>query len=208
MENQINIYTNEIMDKLVSESEFALNSLCLMFPISYAMNLVELNWNDIYFAYINGYINNSDVIYFAIDEKEKGCSNETIIDLAYLNANSITKDELIYDYFFKLIKPKEDVATKDKLLYILLHFLYDKRKWFEDPFQAIEVIYADFSYPSNIQSLVRFMPIAEGNNTYSSETDRLNKNWEIYLQNQARFYRDETREQSGDQSGDGSMIES
>ncbi len=177
------------MDRLVSKSEFEANSLCLMFPLSYAMNLVELNWNDIYFAYINGFINSFDVIYFANDAIEKGSTNEIVFDLAYLNANSITKEALIYDYFLKLIKPNRDDETKDKLLYVILHFLYDKRNLFEDPFQAIEVVYADFSYPKKIQSFVRFMPFAKKSNSNLSEDERLNKNWKMYLQEQAIRYR-------------------
>lgn len=198
MENQIDFYTNELMDKLVSESEFKANSLCLMVPLSYAMNLVELNWTDIYFAYINGYINKTDVIYFAVNAIEKGCSNQIVFSLADLNAKLVSKDELLYDYFSELIHQEVCEETREKLLYIILHFLYDKRNQFEDPFQAVEVVYADFSYPILMEGFVRFM-IPFGNVTSSlGESDMLMSNWKKYLDEQAIRY---NTEQSGDSKG-------
>lgn len=47
-------------------------------------------------------------------------------------------------------------------LYLALAWLYVKRDEFDNPFEVIEMLYADFGHPHEIDGLIRFMPWPDG----------------------------------------------
>lgn len=189
MENRIKYFTNDLIDKLVSESEFPMNSLSIQIPFSYALELVNINWNDILFAIHNGYFNNASAIEYAVILLGKDEENEKILDLACINHPKITKEELLQEYVIGLadtVPEKEKEETKDKIMYILLKLLFDNKNTFEDPLSAIEVIYEDFNFPKSVENFVRYMQI-EKENSISIVKEYYN-NWEKYLRSQkSRF---------------------
>ena len=48
-----------------------------------------------------------------------------------------------------------------KWLYLLLFWIYENRDVYEDPFQVVEQVYAEFSYPRSMEPFVRYMPSNE-----------------------------------------------
>ena len=184
MEYQISRYTNDLMDKLVCEGRYQMNSLSLMIPINYMLRLTDLNWNDIFLAFVNGYISIIDVIDFSVDMIEKSQTNEIIVDLACLHPDEISSEFLINNYLNKMIDKSKSAESKDKLLYIVLSFIFEKRELFDDPLRAVEVIYADFDYPPIIKNFVRFM-VDNDNLLYDliDESEYLFDNWKRYLIN-------------------------
>ena len=54
------------------------------------------------------------------------------------------------------------VKIQAKWQCLILRWLYDKRDQFPDPLGIVEIIFADFGYPSSMESFVRFMPAADG----------------------------------------------
>lgn len=189
MEGQIKYFTNHLVNQLVLDSEIQMNSLGIRIPLSYALNLIELNWNDVLFAIQNEYFSKEIVIDYAINLVRNGRDDQEVIDIACLDADEITKEELLQDYIFKLaneVSEEDKEQTQEKLLYVLLCLLYEERSIFEDPLTAIEVVYDDFGCPPIMQGFVRYMQI-ENENT-SATTERYYANWNKYLDNQRQKF--------------------
>ena len=70
-------------------------------------------------------------------------------------------------------------------LYLALAWLSENRDQFEDPYEAIESLYADFGYPDEIAGLVRFMPARAGE---ASGLGAIDRRWAAYLEERARTY--------------------
>lgn len=191
MEYLINYYTNDLLDKLVCEGRYSMNSLSLMIPLSYAVKLIDLNWNDIYFAFINGYINNSEVVDFAVmslnsDDLQK---DDEFLNLVCSSSNGVDSEGIIIYLNNKIDKSTTD-NSKEKFMYVVLSFLYDKRDYFEDVFRAIEVIYADFEYPKIMIPFVRYMSNNEKKffDFPVDESELLYLNWQKYIEEQKIYY--------------------
>ena len=190
MENQIKKYTNEVMNTLISTSKYRSNSLNLKIPLTYILSLVPLTWDDVYFAFRNGYINIDDVIDFAIYEVEKDNENDIVLELAGQSSRYLTEENLISNYFNNLIKIDEtNIMNSEKILYIVLQFLYENITQFEDPWQAIEVIYDDFNYNEDISNLVRYRIQETIFEKFENEEEFLFYNWELYLTQQKQKYK-------------------
>ncbi len=192
MENRIKYFTNDLINKLISESEFPTNSLSIQIPFSYALELVNINWSDILFAIQNGYFDNASAIEYAIILLGKDEENEKILDLACINPPEITKEKLLHEYVIELadtVPEKEKGETKDKIMYVLLNLLFDNKNTFEDPLIAIEIIYDDFNFPKSIENFVRYMPSEKSVfTTREQNLERMYNNWSKYLGNQkSRF---------------------
>lgn len=43
-------------------------------------------------------------------------------------------------------------------MYILLHWVFEHKEYYEDPLREVEFIYADFDFPKSIVNFVRYMP--------------------------------------------------
>ncbi|MGN0463441.1 MAG: DUF2247 family protein [Acutalibacteraceae bacterium] len=182
MEYQINFFTNDLIDKLVSESKCDFNSLSLVIPISYAIEHAKLNWNDIFFAFCNWYINNESVIEFAKYVVDDYINDEIVLDLVCLSPNEVNRESLLNDFLLHLIDKNKMNEAKSKFLYIVLSFIFDRKVFFEDPARAVEVVYADFNYPEEIKDFVRFMPVSKDvMGLEFDETERIFNNWKKYL---------------------------
>ncbi|EPH9348967.1 TPA: DUF2247 family protein, partial [Neisseria gonorrhoeae] len=94
---------------------------------------------------------------------------------------------------FELKPVLEDLASETRgyspknWLYILLNDVFHRKEEFEDPLGEVEKIYADFDYPEEIESFVRYMPPKDGyipsNHSYEENIARLYSHWEHYLNN-------------------------
>ena len=182
MEYQIEFFTNDLIDKLVSESRCDLNSLSLAIPISYAIEHANLNWNDIFFAFYNRYISNEAVIEFAKYVVDDYINDDIVLDLVCLSPNEVNRESLLNDFLLRLIDKNKMNEAKSKLLYIVLSFIFDRKSCFEDPARAVEVVYADFNYPEEMKDFVRFMPASKDAMSLKlDETERIFNNWKRYL---------------------------
>lgn len=77
-------------------------------------------------------------------------------------------------------------------LYLALDWLYEHRADFVEPLEVIEMLYADFDYPAEIEGLVRFMPPPSGE---PAGTSAIAQRWRNYLSRMAEAY--STRRSSG-----------
>ena len=98
MESQINKITNEELDLIALKNGRQKNSLSIQIPFSYALELVDINWNDILFSISNGYFNNESAIEYAILLLANDENDRKILDLACLNPSEITHETLIKEF--------------------------------------------------------------------------------------------------------------
>ncbi|MNL84591.1 hypothetical protein D3C87_2126040 [compost metagenome] len=68
-------------------------------------------------------------------------------------------------------------------MFLLLNWVFEHREQFTDPLGMIETIYADFDYPEEITSFVRYMPTQHPlSNLMDLNIERLYHNWKMYLE--------------------------
>lgn len=149
-------------------------------------DLIGLSWNDIKFGYDNQYIGWYDVVNFAKTNLNNFPENDFVEELACLTKDDAFK---VGDILEKLsVNPNYENYDKGKWLFIILKKLYESKDSFDDPLEEIEKIYADFDYPEEIESFVRYMPIhdnKEDTSFSSSKEDniqRIYSNWVKYLE--------------------------
>ncbi|NYG58744.1 hypothetical protein BJ980_001667 [Nocardioides daedukensis] len=70
-------------------------------------------------------------------------------------------------------------------LYLALDWVYEHRADFVEPLEVIEMLYADFDYPAEIEGLVRFMPPPPGEPASGSGIEQ---RWRSYLSRMAEAY--------------------
>ena len=194
MEFQIKKLTNDQIDKLVLDSKLSMNSLSISIPYSYVIELVDLNWNDILFAIENGFLLQDSAIEHAIIEIEKNEKySQAVFDLACLSPTQTIDKESIFLNIKKLANLiSEDLKrqSKDKIMYVLLNWVFEHRDHYSDPFRVVEIIYDDFSFPAAISSFVRYLPSDQTDlDSVDSNKEKLYKNWKKYLDKQAVFWK-------------------
>jgi len=83
-------------------------------------------------------------------------------------------------------------SVKEKWLYLLLAWIYEQRAATDDPLGEVERIYADFDYPSELESFVRYMPVTDKYNPKAhSATEnhaRLMSKWKAFLEDRRRRF--------------------
>lgn len=184
MEKQINKITNKMIDSIALNNGNLQNSICIEIPLSYALELVNINWNDILFGISNGYFSNAAAIEYAIILLGEHNNEVKVLDLACLNLSEITKEALLLEYINELangVSEKEKEETKDKIMYVLLRKIFDNKEIFENPLYVVELVYSDFDYPKLISNFVRYMP---PDNPREYGIKQIYKNWEEYLSSQ------------------------
>lgn len=70
-------------------------------------------------------------------------------------------------------------------LYLALDWLYEHRADFAEPLEVVEMLYADFDYPAEIEGFIRFMPPPPG---ASVGREGITQRWNDYLVQMADEY--------------------
>lgn len=86
----------------------------------------------------------------------------------------------------------ESPATEESpkvWLFLILQWLYEQRDQYADPLTEVEELYADFGYPPEIESFVRYMPSSGGydpkKHSAAENQSRMIRAWESYLRDAA-----------------------
>ncbi|MCL2399816.1 MAG: DUF2247 family protein [Defluviitaleaceae bacterium] len=139
-----------------------MNSLNILFPYSFAIELIELNWYDILVAVNNGFLSHQTAIDHALRELSLNENPlQDTLNLAILTPAEAVYPHSIFPYLEKLandVSEQEKSITKQKMLYLILKWISDNKVKFDNPLNILEFIYADFDYPDNLSHLVRYMP--------------------------------------------------
>ncbi|WP_077927561.1 DUF2247 family protein [Wohlfahrtiimonas populi] len=114
--------------------------------------LDTISWKELLWG-IKNHIINSDVINaIAYDKYCLDDENDQILLLTYQN-----EDDYSFLHNLCLLSSKEDTDIDyNKLLYLILFWLYSNQEKYNDPMKIIELIYANFDYPESLKSFIGY----------------------------------------------------
>jgi hypothetical protein len=156
-----------------------------LIPLQFAQSTSPLNWIDLLWAYKRNLLTWKDLIQVAINRVDNGSDNSLEIELAAVDKESVWKVSELAQALANQCS-NSDESSKQKWLFLCLAWAYENRENLADPLGSVEGIYADFDYPSSIESFVRFLPPSDGyvpaQHSQEQNHQRLMTNWEEFLQ--------------------------
>ena len=178
--------TNAQLDKLILESTLPMNSLGIQIPYSYFSESVNLNWYDISIAIENAYLPIKSGIEHAIKEIEGNLDyNDGVLNLAMISPNDTSSHEEISKNIVQLaelVSDEDKSKAKEKILFVLLKWLFENQKNYDDPLRVVEIVYDDFDFPEIIKDFVRYEPSPHTiKGAMDENIKRLYNNWQFFL---------------------------
>ena len=148
-------------------------------PLEFASSMIPLSWGDINWGCKNHIIDWSDAVTFAADNlNSKSTSLE--MDLSITDPSSTEDIKEIMEKLSAETSEKSNTEKRNWLI-IVLSWIYNERQKYSDPLEIVEEIYADFDYPPEIESIVRYMPPSDGYDpsihSLEENKERLMENW-------------------------------
>ena len=153
MEYQIECLSNDKIDQLVIDSQYCHNSLSIVIPYSFIRRKISISWNDLFFFINNGYLKRISAIEYAIDNLSTTTSDKRVIRLACSDEYD-TLEKYFMMYVEELANEeslKQKELSKDKVLFVVLSWLYDNRIKIENPIRVLDILFDDFDYPLLLQ---------------------------------------------------------
>jgi len=118
-----------------------------------------LTWREILYGLGHNFISDKDAVDFAFLTLSEKSSQEEM-ELAFLSDRELYQTVNVLQ---RLASDERGANTSlDSWLYLFLSWAYDHRDYFADPLGVVEELYANFDYPEDIASIVRYMPLPEG----------------------------------------------
>ena len=162
----------------------------LSIPADFVAAHARLTWREVQYGIETQLLDPSTPVELAV--RQLGHEDESspeLLELASLGPNDPFGDEL------KALAATEPVLdaehAREKLLYLSLAWVYDNRASFDDPLQLVEMIYADFEYPADVATFVRYMPSDTPDlGSREANEQRLVDRWKAYLDDTSSRLRD------------------
>ena len=121
---------------------------------------IPLSWSDVPFGLDQELLDPKVPIQLAKEQiGDSVPSASTVLALAGLQAGEAARS-----YVERLAASEPQVSVEqlhEKWLCLVLAWLFEQRKSYQDPLQMVECVYADFGYPRGIAEFVRYMPSDE-----------------------------------------------
>jgi hypothetical protein len=153
----------------------------LQIPVDFVRSRSPLTWREVEFGLQHGWLAAQAAIDLAIDQVMGGNESSDVAELAsVLPHEEHNVPELVHR-----LAERDPECSKDKWLFLLLSWLYENRTAFEEPLELVEELYADFDYPEEIASFVRYMPPRDPSRVGESY---LLEAWRSYLDAAGRKY--------------------
>ena len=125
---------------------------------------IQPTWNDIYFGVRNKFLDLESVREYAIRCLESNNDySEEITELAWPNDDILNVIEIIEKILDKE-HDKQSKVTSIKWQYCIIKSLLNERLSFEELSSKLDVIYADFNYPEDMEEFISYMPIKDDYN--------------------------------------------
>lgn len=150
-------------------------------PYRFVRERTRLSWRDIRFGLVNELLDPEAPVALANDQvDELEAPSAALLDLAGVG-DDVPTMELVERLAESEPQRSED-EIRHKWLYLALAWIYERRHAYSDPLQRVEEVYADFGYPEQIASFVRYMPMV-GPDLGSREANerRLFERWKQYI---------------------------
>jgi hypothetical protein len=157
-------------------------------PYEFIQTLTKLNWSELKFGLDHQLLKPRAAIDRATEQVcETSQPSQDLLDLIPLSEADRVRE--LVNRLASRETPVSNEHVRKKWLFIVLAGLFDCRESTVDPLGFVEEVYADFDYPSEIESFVRYTPM-EGDSLGNQEQNeaRLFANWNDYLQQSARRF--------------------
>lgn len=145
-------------------------------PASFVAARAILTGAELAYGFREGWLTRADVVALALAKYEAELPlSSAEEELALLLSSDLDRvDELIAH----LEIDDEPTEQRARLwLFLSLAWLLEHRQDFSDPLGVIEMLYADFDYPDEIEGLVRFMPAAGPD----PSVDAIDRRWRAFV---------------------------
>ena len=161
-----------------------MGDLIKLVPYEFASKRVTLTWAEILTAIKRKMVARQFAIEWAMAELAVKDQYPT----ALLELASLSKNDDIYPFIEQLAE-QQQLINNDKLLFLVLSWLYETKDSYDDPLAVVETIYADFNYPSSICEFVRYMPCDEADLGCADKNhQRLIDKWKSFIDQQSQVF--------------------
>ncbi|MCS3430447.1 DUF2247 family protein [Klebsiella sp. BIGb0407] len=161
-------------------------------PSDFIYSITSLSWCDIKWGYECKFITQSIPIKKAEDTVLTGIYTTAELELSFQPPDCSDVIPFLKE-LCPICELDDESMIKRKWLFITLSWLWDNRNNFNEPLAQVENIYADFSYPSEIESFVRYMPVTDGHNslahTKEENINHLINHWKKYLDRSSLIFK-------------------
>jgi len=155
-------------------------------PYDFIVKNTHLSWCDVKWGYENNLIASDVPIKMAEQIVLTGSYIDSELELSFLMPESSNEVSLFLEKLCTGFEQDNDSTIRQKWLFIVLSWLWNNRASFADPLSEVEIIYADFDYPAEIEGFVKYMPPSDGYDPSThSQTENMNhlmENWVNYLE--------------------------
>jgi hypothetical protein len=155
----------------------------------FIQNRTHLTWRQFLFGMENDLISPEAAAEFAVQQLGKESdSSSTLVELAILSEGE-SSSHLVQR--LAAAEPDEDIGEiQKKWLYLVLAWIFDHKNVYSDPLGAVEIVYADFGYPKEIASFVRYMPMLDADlGSKKANEERLYDKWKSFIDEASAEYR-------------------
>ena len=150
-------------------------------PYRFIRDRTRLSWRDIRFGLRNELLDPEAPAALATDRVgELEESPAVLLELAVVSENEPMME--LVERLAECEPQRSEDEIRRKWLYLVLAWIYEHRHEHSDPLQRVEEVYADFGYPEEVASFVRYMPMV-GPDLGSREANerRLFERWKQYI---------------------------
>ena len=114
----------------------------------------HLTWREVELGLQNGWLTDEAAIDLAIDRVTAGDDSPDVVELASV----LPHEKYKAPFIVRGLAERDSACSREKWLFLLLAWLYEHRDTVEEPLALVEQLYADFDYPEEMASFVRYMP--------------------------------------------------
>ena len=155
-------------------------------PFDFIDENFQLSWCDVKWGYENNFITSEVPIKKAEKNVLTGSYTNSELELSFVIPGESNYVAPFLKELCTEFDQENNSTTKQKWLLIILTWLWNNRNNFEDPLSEVEIIYADFDYPSEIEGFIKYMPPSDGYDpSTQSEMENINHlmgKWKNYLE--------------------------
>ena len=142
-------------------------------------NINYWSWQELTWGQRKHIIRNRDIIEYAkyvLEEDIKGFNE--VLELSIADEDEDITSLLVQ--LANLDKVETDEAIQEKWQYAILLDLYNNQDSYDNVYENIENIYADFDYPEDMASFIGYMPSSSGRS--------IEESWKMYLNDKSEQF--------------------
>lgn len=162
-------------------------------PFDFIDESTHLSWCDVKWGYENNLITSDVPIKKAEKSLLTGVYSNPELELSFVIRGEVNQVTPFLKQLCSGFEQKDELLIKKKWLFIVLNWLWNNRNNFEDPLAEVEMIYADFDYPPEIEGFIKYMPPSDGYDpSKHSQIENINHlmdKWKSYLEKESTVFK-------------------